>query len=38
MKSEKLRELSETYGLVGSDFHMQKYAEKDCPFYVKKWH
>ena len=28
MKSEKLRELSETYGLVGSDFHMQKYAIK----------
>lgn len=35
MKSEKLRELSEIYGLVGSDFHMQKYAKKTVPFMLK---
>ena len=35
MKSEKLRELSEIYGLVGSDFHMQKYGNKEVPFMKK---
>ena len=35
MKSEKLRELSETYGLVGSDFFVQEYSDKTVPFMRK---
>ena len=35
MKSEKLKELSEAYGLVGSDFHMQKYGQNEVPFMLK---
>ena len=35
MTNERLRELSEKYGLTGADFHMQKYSNKTVPFMLK---
>ena len=35
METEKLRQLSKVYGLVGSDFHTATYGQKQVPFMRK---
>jgi|TARA_B110000240_G_scaffold197585_1_gene253324 hypothetical protein len=35
METSKLKELSETYGLVGSDIHVQSYGQKKI-YFMKK--
>tara|TARA_R110002020_G_scaffold364594_2_gene576914 strand:- start:477 stop:878 length:402 start_codon:yes stop_codon:yes gene_type:complete len=35
MESKKLKELSNIYGLKGSDFHVAKYGQSEVPFMKK---